>query len=91
MDYNIHAVLCKERNFMDKIKRYVENFFKETKADKKYQMCTNEMEACKNAMTADPFRTICTLFNYGYAKGYRAAVAEMKKGGRYERHFQQTD
>lgn len=81
MDYNTPATLCKERSFMDKIKRYVENFFKETKADKKYQMRTSEMEACKNAMAADPFRTICTLFDYGYAKGYRAAVAEMNKGG----------
>lgn len=66
---------------MDKIKRYVEDFLKTTKVKEKDQLYTNEMDACKKAMTVDPFRTICTLFNYGYAKGYRAAVAEMEKRG----------
>ena len=27
------------------------------------------------------FKVITTLFDFGYAKGYRAAMAEMKKGG----------
>lgn len=44
-------------------------------------MHANEMEACKNAIIYNPFDAINTLFCYGYAKGYRAAVAEMKKGG----------
>ena len=66
---------------MDKIKKYVEDFFKTNKGNSRYQLYTSEMEACKEAMKVDPFRTICTLFNYGYAKGYRAAVSEMEKGG----------
>lgn len=66
---------------MDKIKRYVENFLKSHKMSEKYKICVSEMDACKNAMSVDPFRTICTLFNYGYAKGYRAAVAELEKEG----------
>ena len=66
---------------MQKIKKYVENFFKTNKENAKYQLHASEMEACKDAMKVDPFRTICTLFNYGYAKGYRAAVSEMKNGG----------
>ena len=66
---------------MKKIKKYVENFFKTNSGNARYQMYATEMEACKNAMIINPFDTINTLFNYGYAKGYRAAVAEMKKGG----------
>ena len=66
---------------MHKIKKYVENFFKTYAGNARYQLHTNEMETCKDAMQADPFRTICTLFNYGYAKGYRAALSEIKKGG----------
>lgn len=27
------------------------------------------------------FKVVATLFDFGYAKGYRAAMAEMKKGG----------
>lgn len=34
------------------------------------------MGGISNAMDATG-----TAFNYGYAKGYRAALAEMKKGG----------
>lgn len=66
---------------MQKIKKYVENFFKTNAVNARYQLYVDEIEACKDSMKADPFRTICTLFNYGYAKGYRAAQAEMKKGG----------
>lgn len=66
---------------MDKIKRYVENFHKTTKIKEEDQLHTNERDACKKAMEVDPFRTICTLFNYGYVKGCRAAMAEMKKEG----------
>lgn len=66
---------------MDKIKRYVENFLKSHKMSEKYEIRVSEMDVCKNAMSVDPFRTICTLFNYGYAKGYRAAVAELEKEG----------
>lgn len=66
---------------MDKIKRYVEDFLKTAKVKEEDQLHTNELDACKKAMAVDPFRTLCTLFNYGYVKGYRAAVAEMKKEG----------
>lgn len=66
---------------MQKIKKYVENFFKTNARNVRYQIYVSEMEACKDAMKVDPFGTICTLFNYGYAKGYRAALSEVKKGG----------
>ena len=66
---------------MKKIKKYVENFFKANSGNTRYQIHTSEMEACKNSIMHNPFDTINTLFYYGYAKGYRAAVSEMKKGG----------
>lgn len=66
---------------MKKIKKYVENFFKTNKGNARYQMHASEMTACKDAMKKDPFDAINTLFCYGYAKGYRAAVSEMKEGG----------
>lgn len=66
---------------MDKIKRYVDNFLKTHKISEKYEIHVSEMDACINAMSVGPFRTICTLFDYGYAKSYRAAVAEMEKEG----------
>lgn len=66
---------------MDKIKRYVEDFLKTTKVKEKDQLYTDELDACKKGHDGGSFRTICTLFDYGYAKGYRAAKAEMKKRG----------
>lgn len=66
---------------MQKIKKYVENFFKTNKENTRYGMYVDEMMVCEDAMKIDPFDTIITLFNYGYAKGYRAALAEMKKRG----------
>jgi len=66
---------------MKKIKKYVENFFKTNKGNEKYQIYAPEMAAVYDAMKINPFDAISTLFDYGYAKGYRAALAEMKKGG----------
>ena len=49
-------------------------------------MSFNESKAGINAVisSADAnsaFDVITTFFNFGYAKGYRAAMAEMKKAG----------
>lgn len=71
---------------MDKIKSYIDRFFSKTKKNKEYAMKSDEffvfMDEIVNAKDADgAFNTICTLFNFGYVKGYRAARAQMKKGG----------
>ena len=71
---------------MEKIKKYVERFFKGKKQDINYEMSFNESKAGINAVisSADAnsaFDVITTFFNFSYAKGYRAAMAEMKKGG----------
>lgn len=69
---------------MQKIKDYVDRFFKSKKMDTNYALRTPEMIAFIDEMQWTDanrlFYTIATLFRYGYAKGYRAAVAEMKKG-----------
>jgi len=66
---------------MEKIKKYLEIFFKSNTKNEKYQLRADELTACKDAIEINPFEAIVTLFNYGYAKGYRAALSEMKKGG----------
>lgn len=70
---------------MEKIKNYVERFFRTKEMKRAYQLSALEVGLVLSEMSgADGNRLlamICTLFNYGYAKGYRACQAEMKKGG----------
>lgn len=71
---------------MESIKKYVERFFKSTKKNSEYGMSFSELEhGIKEVFsTTDAngaFKLITTLFDFGYAKGYRAAMAEIKKGG----------
>lgn len=71
---------------MDKIKKYVERFFKNKPEDRNYSLTVEEMFALfEEIQSADDdglFWAITSLFNYGYAKGYRACKAEMKKKAR---------
>lgn len=64
---------------MQKIKDYIDRFFKSKKMDVNYALRTPEMIALIDEMhwadTNRLFDAIATLFRYGYAK------AEMKKGG----------
>ncbi len=71
---------------MDKIKKYVERFFKSKPEDRNYSLTTEDVFALfKEIQSADGnglFYAIVSLFRYGYAKGYRVAQAEMKKKAR---------
>ena len=71
---------------MQKIKDYLSRFFKANKMSRAYQLSSSEItDIFKELHGADGnkyFDVICTLFNYGYAKGYRACKAEQKKGAR---------
>ena len=62
---------------IEKMKRYIER----TKLDKN-RMCLGFVEACalaRGAKTADDaLEMIALAFNYGKAKGYRAAKAEVR-------------
>lgn len=68
---------------MDKIKSYIDCFFRHREVNNGYDMVVHEWqtlaaEARQPEKTAD---VICTTFSFGYAKGYKAALAEMKQKG----------
>lgn len=64
---------------MQKIKDYIENFKKHNKMNEHYTMRGAELFAIIDEVKTDTFKTVVSLFEFGYAKGYRAAMAEMKK------------
>lgn len=70
---------------MEKIRKYTERFFKSTKQNVRYMISTGEGEeivkAIKSRSGWDAISAACDAFDFGYVKGYRAALAEMKKGG----------
>lgn len=67
---------------MDKIKRYIENFQKQHEENNRFHMKLNEfLEAVHLAERGEAKKVIADIFSYGYAKGYRAAQAEIRKGG----------
>ena len=69
---------------MEKIKKYVENFFKSTKRNIRYSItlaeCSEVVDEVRRGETSGVF-VVSKLFDFGYAKGFRAAMAEIKKGG----------
>lgn len=66
---------------MDKIEKYIIRFFKTTKMQDKYDMSVSIWKILSERAKIDPMDATGTSFLYGYVKGYRSAVAEMKKGG----------
>lgn len=71
---------------MQKIKDYIDRFFQKTQKNRNYTMRMDELfvfmkEILESKDANGAFRAVHTLFDYGYVKGYRAAKAEMKKGG----------
>lgn len=66
---------------MDKIKKYVERFMKAHNRNERYGLYVKDIVRIKNVVLEKPFETICLTFDYGFAKGYRSALAEMKEKG----------
>ncbi len=70
---------------MESIKKYVERFFKTTKRNLRYSVslgeCKEVVATVKNMDEFDGIFVLADFFEFGYAKGYRAALAEMKKKG----------
>lgn len=66
---------------MEKIKKYVDKFFKTTKVNIRYSISLEEckafVHAIKNKDEFDGIFVVSDAFNFGYAKGYRAAMAKM--------------
>ena len=63
---------------LEKIKKYIENtnFSYQVKT---YNMRVNEWEKMANIASYTPYDAISLAFDYGQAKGYRMAKAEMKR------------
>ncbi len=70
---------------MDKIKSYIDHFFQREDKNQNYTLSIGDVSTFINEIQgADVnglFCTILTLFNYGYVKGYRAALAKTRKKG----------
>lgn len=66
---------------MKAIESYVNKFLHTHKMSAYYAIRLDEAFTCIQAVKEAPVQTINTIFSYGYAKGYRAAMAQIKKGG----------
>lgn len=60
---------------IEKMKRYIDRT-KKFPEGTPYQMNLLEVFTLNNTCKNDPYEMICLAFNYGRAKGYRAAKAE---------------
>lgn len=67
---------------MDKIKKYIEKFLKEKEMNKRFSISLKDLFLIKGAAKHNAMDAIVTTFDYGYAKSYRAAMSEVKKGGK---------
>ena len=65
---------------MEKIKKYIDRFRSGREISEKYDMKATEWFALREAASRNALEAIVDAFTFGYAKGYRAALAEMKKG-----------
>ena len=70
---------------MSSIKKYIDRFFKTTRRNIRYSIslkeCGEVVDAIRNKDEFDGVFVVGDVFDFGYAKGYRAAMAELKKGG----------
>lgn len=63
---------------VEKIERYIEKTTLSPDISRRYQIESAEAFALLDAMKDSPYITIQTIFEYGRAKGYRAAKAEAR-------------
>lgn len=69
---------------MEKINEYIKKFFEKKEKNVRYDMNLREIFTLEEYAMENKNAAFATTFNYGYAKGYRAAMAEM--GGAVIRH-----
>lgn len=62
---------------IEKMKRYIERT--KMKADNSYQLNFLELLDLAHATEETPAEIVCLAFDYGKAKGYRAAKAEARR------------
>lgn len=66
---------------MEKINAYIDRFLLKVNLNDRYDMNAMELIVLSNEAEKDSMKAVSTTFQYGYIKGYRAALAEMKKRG----------
>lgn len=66
-----------ERTLQD-LKSYCERTKIPKKTQFNYSMCCSELHALYALQRIDAYKAICLAFDYGRAKGYRAAKAAKK-------------
>lgn len=69
---------------MDSIKKYINRFFGHVEINGRYGMMGKEWSNLVEHAKESPFDAVGKSFLFGYAKGYRAAMAEVKKMRREE-------
>lgn len=63
---------------MTEIER-IQSYIKKTKTtNSRYSLCFSETRAIRDVASKDLLEAICTAFDYGRAKGYREAKAEVR-------------
>lgn len=63
---------------IEKMKRYIERTKLPSDPRDKFCFCLGELEEVQKLSQVDMFHALCLLFEYGKAKGYRAAKAERR-------------
>lgn len=63
---------------IEKMKRYIERTKMSEKTTHNYAIGSAEIGVFFDEIEKDWFGTICMIYNYGRAKGYRAAKAEVR-------------
>jgi len=67
---------------MESIRKYIAKFLENHEQNIRFNMKANECASViEMARNGKPVEAVYTVFRFGYAKGYRAAMAEMRKGG----------
>lgn len=66
---------------MEEIKKYIDRFFSRKKNWRNCTMYVHEMLAVAEETEVSMFDAISDTFNLGYARCYRAALADRKKKG----------
>ncbi len=66
---------------MEKIRKYIEKFFKRHEKNVRYDMKLYEIFLLERFASENRNAAFATTFDYGYVKGYKAALAELRKGG----------
>ncbi len=64
---------------IEKMQRYIARAKMPSDPKDNYCFCLGELNAIERFAKADSFNALCLLFEYGRAKGYRAAKAEVRK------------